>query len=99
MESGLNYPNKTGILVFMIGAIIGYLLFLSAFLQDYEALIFSATVSGDETLRSFSCPELITRGETGLVKATITNGTEKRLYRYVRANFSQGYFNLETRDQ
>jgi hypothetical protein len=91
MEGGLNIPNKKGIWLFMIGALIGFLLFAAAFMQDTEAIVFSAASSADETLRSMRCPELITGGEIGVVEATVSNHTDKRLFRYVRTYISQGY--------
>ncbi|MFN2143990.1 MAG: hypothetical protein ACK2T7_01495 [Anaerolineales bacterium] len=95
MESGWNYPNKVGVRTFMIGALIGYLLFMAAFIQDTEAIVFSAMVSGDDTLRTVRCPELITRGETGVIEVTVTNHSDKRLYRYVRTYVSEGYLTLK----
>ncbi len=95
MEGGWNYPNKVGVRKFMIGALIGFLLFMTAFIQDTEAIVFSAIVSGDDTLRTLRCPELITRGENGVIEATITNDSDKRLYRYVRTYVSQGYLTLK----
>lgn len=95
MEVGWNKPNKTGIRLFMIGALIGFLLFLMAFIQDTEAIVFSAKVSGDDTLRTLYCPEIITRGETGMIEATVFNNSDKRLYRYVRTHISQGFLTLK----
>jgi len=95
MAAGWNYPNKTGITLFMIGALIGYLIFVGAFFQDTEALVFSASSSGDEVLRSMRCPEMITNGETGMIEVTITNNSDKRLYRYVRTDISQGFLTMK----
>ena len=87
-------PNKAGIPLFMIGAVIGYALFLSTFLQDTEAIVFSALLSGQRTLTSLSCPEIITPQEVGIVRAKIHNPTEKTMYRSVRTHISQGFLTL-----
>jgi len=87
-------PNKVGIPLFMVGAVIGYALFLSTFLQDTEAIVFSALVSGQKTLTSLSCPEIITPQEVGTVRAKIHNPTDKTQYRSVRTHISQGYLTL-----
>ncbi|MEJ2757424.1 MAG: hypothetical protein P8046_02985, partial [Anaerolineales bacterium] len=60
----LHIPDKTGITLFMVGAIIGLGMFVNFFLQDTEGLVFSALVSGDRVLNSLSCPEIITEKET-----------------------------------
>lgn len=91
MEENPYRPNKTGILVFMIGAVIGYALFVSTFIQDTEAIVFSALMSGQKTLGSLSCPEVITPQETGTIRGEIHNSTEKVQYRSVRTHISQGH--------
>ena len=88
-------PDKTGISLFMLGAVLGLLFFVAMFLQDTEALALSASVSGDESLRSLSCPEILTYDEVGTVRAKLHNRTEKELYRTVRAHFSRGFILLE----
>jgi hypothetical protein len=95
MEGGWNIPDKKGIWQFMVGAVIGFLLFLMVFIQDTESTVFSANLSGDDTLRSLRCPEIITRGETGTISAKIVNHSDKRLYRYVRTHISQGFLTLK----
>ena len=75
-------------------SLIGFTFFLIVFFQDTEAIVFSALASGDETLRSLSCPEIITTGETGEVGAKIANHTEKRQYRSVRTSITQGFLTL-----
>ncbi len=94
MDFRIHLPNKTGILTFMIGAIVGFGMFLNTFFQDTEAIIFSALVSGDSTLGSLSCPEIITTHETGEVRAKIHNPTKKEQYRSVRTNISEGFLTL-----
>lgn len=79
----------------MAGAVIGFLFFVAMFLQDTEALVFSPAVSGEENLRSFSCPEVLTLDEVGTIRAKIHNRTNKELYRTVRAHLSRGFLSLE----
>jgi hypothetical protein len=95
MDFGNFRPNKTGILTFMIGVIIGFAMFLVTFLQDTEAIVFSALSSGEATLRSFSCPEIITASETGTVRAKIHNSTPKKQYRTVRTDITQGFLTFK----
>ena len=92
---GWHLPNKTGITLFMAGAVIGYLYFVAMFLQDTEALVFTPVVSGEENLRSLSCPEILTIDEVGIISAKIHNRTNKELYRTVRAHLSRGFLSLE----
>lgn len=87
-------PNKTGITVFLLGAVIGLGMFINFFLQDTESLVFSALVSGDRVLRSLSCPEIITEKETGVIRADLHNGTDKAHFRTVRTGITQGYLTL-----
>lgn len=87
-------PNKTGIPLFVIGAVIGYALFVTTFMQDTEAIVFSALLSGQKSLTSLSCPEIITPQEVGTVRAKMHNPTEKPMYRSVRTHISQGYLTL-----
>ena len=75
MELNPFRPNKIGIPIFMVGAVIGFALFLVIFFQDTEAIVFSPLLSGESTLRAFSCPEIITPQETGTVRAKIHNPT------------------------
>ena len=77
-------PNKKGITLFMVGAIISLIMFIAFFLQDTEGLVFSAMLSGDAVLPSLSCPELITENEVGVVRAKLHNTTDKPQFRTVR---------------
>lgn len=90
----LHIPNKTGITVFMAGAIIALGMFINFFLQDTEGLVFSALVSGDKTLLSLSCPEIITEKETGVIRASLHNPTDKPHFRTVRTGITEGYLTL-----
>jgi hypothetical protein len=90
-DQGWHVPNKSGIMIFMIGAVIGFLFFLGVFLQDTESIIFSASVSGDDTLRTLNCPELLVGDQTGVVTARVVNNTEKTLFRRVRTYISEGF--------
>lgn len=87
----MHIPNKTGITVFMVGAIIALGMFINFFLQDTEGLVFSALVSGDKVLSSLSCPEIITEKETGVIRATLHNATEESHFRTVRTGITQGF--------
>ena len=95
--SDWNIPNKSGVVVLLAGAVIGFVFFIAMFLQDTEAIVFVPAVSGDENLRSMSCPEILTKDEVGVVKAHISNRTGQILYRTVRAHVSQGYLSLDNR--
>ncbi len=86
-----NLPRMKGFGIFMIGAILGLFLVVAAFLQDTESIVFSALVSGDETLHSLSCPAVITTSETGTVSAKMTNPSDRPIERSVRTHITQGY--------
>lgn len=87
-------PNKKGITIFMVGAIMSLVMFVAFFLQDTEGLVFSAMLSGDTVLRSLSCPELITENEVGEIRAKLHNDTDKPQFRTVRTGITQGYLTL-----
>ncbi|NIW44746.1 MAG: hypothetical protein GWN14_08295 [candidate division Zixibacteria bacterium] len=91
MELNPFRPNKIGIPIFMVGAVIGFALFLVIFFQDTEAIVFSPLLSGESTLRAFSCPEIITPQETGTVRAKIHNPTAEEQYRSIRTHITQGH--------
>jgi len=95
MEQNPYQPNKAGIPIFMVGALIGMALFIATFLQDTEAIVFSPLLSGENTLRAFSCPEFLTPQEVGTVRAKIHNPTQKLQYRSVRSHITQGFFTLK----
>jgi hypothetical protein len=84
-------PNKRGVWLIMIGALIGFVFSANTFFQDTEAIIFSALVSGEKTFRSFSCPEILTKNETGEIRAKLSNPSSKTLMRSVRTHITQGY--------
>lgn len=88
-------PDKRGIPMFMLGAVIGFALFISTFLQDTESIIFAPLLSGDNPIIFLSCPEIITPQDEGVVRAKIHNPTEKMQYRSVRTHVSQGFLTLK----
>lgn len=90
----IHLPDKRGIPIFMLGAILGFCMFLVAFLQDTEAIIFSPLISGDATLHSLSCPEIITEKEIGEIRAKVHNTTDASQYRSVRTHITEGYLTL-----
>jgi hypothetical protein len=70
-------------------------LFLATFFQDTEAVVFSPLLSGDNVLKSLSCPEIITPQEVGVVRAKIHNPTGKEQYRSVRTHITQGFLTFK----
>ena len=92
-------PNKGGIWIFMIGALLSFVLFFSNFLQDTEAIIFSALLTGDTVLTSMRCPEIITTAETGTIEAQVSNQADKSKLRVVRTRISKGHLTYARESQ
>ncbi len=90
MQSKKNI-NTFSALIFSLGALIGFVFIGYASWADFEASLFDPAQRSDGTLWSIHCPVIIAPNETGMIRATISNPTDKKTTRRVRAHVSAGY--------
>ena len=74
-----------GLVLYMLGAIIGFLLLTMSVWGDVEASTFSAALSSDEPLDTLNCPVFIAKDEVGVISAVIENGTDRDASPMVRS--------------
>lgn len=65
---------------------------------DLEASLFATAMVADEPMRSLRCPVMITAEETGIVRASVSNKSERTVTRSVRTNISLGFVTLMQED-
>lgn len=89
-----NVLRIAGFLLFALGMVIGMLFYGSATWADIEAFLFDSSFSADKPLSTLSCPTIIGPGETGVLKATFTNPSDKTFRPRIRARFTAGLVSL-----
>ncbi len=98
LNQAANTQNKSvhnlSIILYAIGFVAGLWLAGVTIWANMEASLFDAAMQSDETLDTLRCPALLSVTETGLVRATFHNGSERPLNFFVRANISNGYVTL-----
>jgi hypothetical protein len=98
LNRAANTQNKSvrnlSIILYAIGFVAGLWLAGVTIWANMEASLFDAAMQSDETLDTLRCPALLSVTETGLVRATFHNGSERPLNFFVRANISNGYVTL-----
>ncbi len=82
-----------GMLIFVTGLLLGVALAGMAGWADLEASSFDITMlnRADGRLTTLACPAVITRGETGVIRARLTNTTVRARDFTIRARLSNGY--------
>jgi len=83
------YFQKLGYFLFFIGALAGLLFNAMATWADFEASNFDVSLYSDTTLPSLRCPVMISPQETGTIRASFSNPTERKLTRRIRVQVSQ----------
>lgn len=83
-----------GLVLYMLGAIIGFLLLTMSVWGDVEASTFSAALSSDEPLDTLNCPVFIAKDEVGVISAVIENGTDRDASPMVRSRITSGFVTL-----
>lgn len=86
--------QRLGVFLFALGLLSGISLTAVTVWGDLEASLFDSSGSGEEQLRSLTCPVLITRGETGAIVATFKNTGTRPVDRAVRLHVSMGHVTL-----
>jgi len=84
-----------GTVLFSIGIALAFVLLAAMVWGDLEASLFSSSLDAEKSLRSLSCPVLISRNETSEIKATFTNPLDKDWSRFTRVYISDGFITLK----
>ena len=85
-----------GLILYFIGASLGFFILSMSVWGDIEANTFDAALRGEEPLRSLSCPVFITKGETGSISAVFKNSSDREANPNVRMRITQGFVTLYT---
>lgn len=82
--------------LYLLGMFLALTLSAAGFWPDLEASLFdrASVLPRSETLRSLSCPLIISAEETGVISATLTNDRDREQRFSVRSRVSQGYVTL-----
>ena len=85
-----------GIVLFAFGVLLGMALTAVTVWADLEASFFDAVLAsrGGETLKTLSCPVLMTSSETGVVRVALENSAEKPIELRLRAHITDGHVML-----
>lgn len=88
--------RTSGIILFAIGVLLGMTLTAVTIWTDLEASFFDSALAsrGDDPLKTLRCPVLMTRSETGTIRATFENPAEKPIELMLRAHITDGFVTL-----
>ena len=88
--------RRSGIAIFAIGIILGMALIGVTIWTDLEASFFDSVMGSraDEPLKTLRCPVLMTAWETGRIRATFENTTDKPIELRLRAHVTDGFVTL-----
>jgi hypothetical protein len=88
--------RASGVILFAIGVLLGMALTAVTIWTDLEASFFDSALAsrGDEALRTLRCPVLMAKSETGTIRATFQNPTEKPIELMLRAHITDGFVTL-----
>lgn len=94
------FTHKTGLLVYLAGAFVGFVLLALSVWGEIEASTFGVALSSDERLSSLNCPVFMTRDEVGEISAVFENPTDRDVNPLVRSTITFGFVTLvDERDQ
>ncbi len=85
------YQQKAGLRLFTLGLLLSSIIALIAIWGDLEASLFDVSIRPQESLSTLRCPILITEKESGTIRASFKNESEKSVEISVRAHVSQGF--------
>ncbi|MEJ2758800.1 MAG: hypothetical protein P8046_10005 [Anaerolineales bacterium] len=88
------FTRFIGLVLYFIGAILGFFILTMSVWGDIEANTFDRAVLTQEKLNSLNCPVFITSGETGVISATIDNPSDRDGNPNVRTRITQGFVTL-----
>ena len=81
-------------LIYSVGVLIGITFLGFAVWGDLEAFLFDSSIGADASLKSLSCPVVISASETGTVSASFKNPTENPIRPLIRVHISKGLHTL-----
>lgn len=88
-----SFTRFVGIILYFIGALLGFFILSMSVWGDIEANTFDRAVGSQEKL-SLNCPVFITKGEKGIISATIDNPSDRDGNPNVRTRVTQGFVTL-----
>lgn len=91
--------SRISILLFAVGVLFSLVLTAAAVWGDLEASLFDSSIREETSLRPYSCPVLMTTAETGTIRFTLSNPTDRPIERYIQTNISEGYITYMRRIQ
>jgi hypothetical protein len=84
-----------GTIIFSIGIALAFALLTAMVWGDLEASLFSSALDAEKSLRTLSCPIIISSNETSEIKATFKNPLDKDWSRFTRVYISDGFITLK----
>ena len=88
-------PVRTfGLMLYLLGAVVGFLLLTMSVWGDLEAGSFGATLRSEEKLNTLNCPIFITKDEIGMISAVFENRTDRDAAPLVRSTITFGFVTL-----
>jgi hypothetical protein len=85
--------------LFAVGVLFSLVLTAAAVWGDLEASLFDSSIREETSLRPYSCPVLLTTAETGTIRFSLSNPTDRPIERYIQTNISEGYITYMRRIQ
>lgn len=86
--------RRLGVVIYIIGLTAGILLGGLMAWADLEASLFSPDPRAEEAIKTLSCPVIISKQETAIVKASFENPSELPRKVLITARFSDGFVTL-----
>ena len=90
-KTGKTLGTAASVVLFLAGAAISVTLLVIATWADLEASVFDSSIKAEKSLRTISCPMIMTTSEVGQVEASFTNTYERTIKPAVRVHISDGY--------
>jgi hypothetical protein len=81
----------SGLLIYLVGAVLAVTLLTLVIWPDIEASSFDSAIRADKQLQSLRCPVFITRDEIGTISITVDNPSDRDVNPTVRARITKGY--------
>jgi hypothetical protein len=90
MKVKKQYLQILGVTLFALGTLIGLIFYGYILWGDFEASFFDSAIHTDKSFGKLSCPIIITKNETGTIKATFSNPLERSITPRVRTHVTDG---------
>lgn len=86
--------SAVAVVLLSAGVLLGLALTALATWGDLEGSLFDTDIGADASLGTLRCPILVTADETGVIRASFRNRSDRRMQPYIRAHITQGYISL-----